>query len=63
MEMSPEFSADSERMEQWISTARLRRLEVERIESILAQLIEDRISPQPAGQQNTGSGNEQGVTP
>jgi len=34
--MSPEFSSDSERMEQWTSTAKLRRLEVERIEALLA---------------------------
>jgi len=36
--MSPEFSSDSERMEQWTSTAKLRRLEVERIEALLARL-------------------------
>jgi hypothetical protein len=34
--MSPEFASDSERMEQWASTAKLRRLEVERIEVLLA---------------------------
>jgi len=31
MKISAEFSTDAERMEQWSSTARLRRLEVERI--------------------------------
>jgi hypothetical protein len=36
MEISAEFSTDAERMEQWTSTARLRRLEVERIEALLA---------------------------
>ena len=36
MELSAEFSTDPERMEQWSSTARLRRLEVERIEVLLA---------------------------
>ena len=36
--MSPEFSSDSERMELWTSTAKLRRLEVERIEALLARL-------------------------
>jgi len=36
MEISAEFSTDPERMEQWSSTARLRRLEVERIEALLA---------------------------
>lgn len=35
MEMSSEFSAYSERMEQWASTAKLRRLEFERIEALL----------------------------
>ena len=34
--ISPEFTSDSERMEQWASTAKLRRLEVERIEALLA---------------------------
>jgi hypothetical protein len=38
MEMSPEFSGDSERMEQWASTAKLRRLEVERLETLLAEV-------------------------
>jgi len=38
--MSPEFSSDSERMEQWTSTAKLRRLEVERIEALLANATE-----------------------
>jgi len=40
MEISAEFSADAERMEQWTSTARLRRLEVERIEAHLAGAAE-----------------------
>ena len=35
IELSSEFSTDPERMEQWSSTARLRRLEVERIEALL----------------------------
>ena len=35
--MSPEFTSDSERMEQWASTAKLRRLEVECIEALLAK--------------------------
>jgi hypothetical protein len=38
--MSPEFTSDSERMEQWASTAKLRRLEVERIEALLAKTAE-----------------------
>ncbi len=47
MELSPDPSADGERMEQWRSVARLRRLEVERIEALLAQMIEHRGKPQP----------------
>jgi hypothetical protein len=35
-EMQAECSTDSEAMEQWSATARLRRLEVERLEAILA---------------------------
>jgi hypothetical protein len=37
IEMSPEISADNERMEQWASTAKLRRLEIKRIETLLAE--------------------------
>ena len=40
MEISAEFSTDAERMEQWTSTARLRRLEVERLETLLAGAAE-----------------------
>ena len=36
MEISAEFSTDPDRMEQWSTTAKLRRLEVERIEALLA---------------------------
>jgi len=45
--MSPEFSSDSERMEQWTSTAKLRRHEVERIEALLANATEPLSFPQP----------------
>ena len=38
--MSPEFTSDNERMEQWANTAKLRRLEVERIEAHLAKTTE-----------------------
>ena len=38
MEMSPELSDHGERMEQWASTAKLRRLEVERLETLLAEV-------------------------
>ena len=40
MEVCPRFSSDSEQMEQWTSTAKLRRLEVERIETLLAKRTE-----------------------
>jgi hypothetical protein len=43
MELSAEFSTDLERMEQWSSTAKLRRIEVERIEALLA------VAPEPCG--------------
>ncbi len=47
VEMSLEFSSDSERMEQWTSTAKLRRLEVERIEALLANATELSSVPRP----------------
>ncbi len=47
VEMSPEFSSDSERMEQWTSTAKLRRHEVERIEALLANATEPSGFPLP----------------
>ena len=40
MEVCPAFSSDSEQMEEWTSTAKLRRLEVERIETLLADRTE-----------------------
>ena len=45
--MSPDFSSDSERMEQWTSTAKLRRHEVERIEALLANATESSSVPRP----------------
>jgi len=36
MEISADFSTDAERMEQWSSTAKLRQLEIERIEALIA---------------------------
>ena len=53
MGLSPEPSADGERMEQWRSIARLRRLEVERIEALLAQRIEPLGRPQLEELENT----------
>ena len=47
MEISAEFSADPERMEQWSSTAKLRRIEVERIEALLAEMAEQSSSQDP----------------
>ena len=35
LEMHAEYATDSESIEQWASTAKLRRLEVERLEAIL----------------------------
>ena len=40
MEVCPGFSPDGDQMEQWTSTAKLRRLEVERIETLLANRTE-----------------------
>jgi hypothetical protein len=45
--MSPQFSSDSERMEQWTSTAKLRRHEVERIEALLADATGSPSFPRP----------------
>ena len=47
MEISADFSTDPERMEQWSSTAKLRRLEVERIEALLANVTEPSGFPRP----------------
>lgn len=37
LEMHDEYATDSETMEQWANTAKLRWLEVERIEALLAE--------------------------
>jgi hypothetical protein len=58
LEMFPGFSADSEQMEQWISTARLRRLKVKRIEALLAETMESRACRRSEGIENTLAGNE-----
>jgi hypothetical protein len=47
--ISPEFTSDNERMEQWASTAKLRRLEVERIEALLAKTTEPSGFSRPVG--------------
>lgn len=45
MEMSPESPRDGDPAEHWISIARLRRLEVGRLEMLLAQTRDRRNSP------------------
>ena len=43
MGLCPELSVDSEGTEQWAGTAKLRRLEVERIEALLADVLNSRL--------------------
>ena len=56
MEISAEFT-DAERLEQWSSTARLRRLEVERIEALLAGTAEPCALAQPVCSQTVEAKN------
>ena len=60
--MSPDFSSDSERMEQWTSTAKLRRLEVERIEALLAGAPEPCGLAQPVCRETVEAKNRMGET-
>jgi hypothetical protein len=62
MEISAEFSTDAERMEQWTSTARLRRLEVERIETLLAGAVESCGLAQPVCSKTVEAENRIGET-
>ena len=62
MEISADFSADPERMEQWSSTARLRRLEVERIEALLAGAAESCGLAQPVRSEMVEANNRMGET-
>jgi hypothetical protein len=62
MEISAEFSTDPERMEQWTSTARLRRLEVERIEALLAGAVESCGLAQPVRSDTVEANNRMGDT-
>jgi hypothetical protein len=62
MEISAEFSGDAERMEQWSSTAKLRRLEVERIEALLASAAEPSGSAQPVRSETIETENRMGET-
>ena len=62
MELSAEFSMDAERMEQWSSTAKLRRLEVERIEALLAGAAEPCGLAQPVRSETVEAKNRKGET-
>jgi len=62
MAISAEFSTDAERMEQWTSTARLRRLEVERIEALLAGAVETCSLAQPVGSETIEVKDRMGET-
>ena len=62
MEISAEFSTDPERMEQWSSTAKLRRLEVARIEALLASAAEPCGLAQPVCSETVEANNRMGET-
>jgi len=62
MEISAEFSTDPDRMEQWSSTAKLRRLEVERIEELLAGAEEACGLVQPVRSETIEAKNRMGET-
>ena len=62
MEISADFSTDPERMEQWSSTARLRRLEIERIEALLAAAAESCGPAQPVRSETVETKNRMGET-
>jgi hypothetical protein len=62
MEISADFSTDAERMEQWSSTAKLRRLEVERIEALLAGAAEPCGLAQPVRSETVEAKNRMGET-
>ena len=62
MEISAEFSTDPERMEQWSSTAKLRRFEVERLEALLASAVETCSLAQPVGSETVEVKDRMGET-
>jgi hypothetical protein len=62
MEISAEFSTDAERMEQSTSTARLKRLEVERIKALLAGAAEPCGLAQPVYSETVEAKNRMGET-
>jgi hypothetical protein len=62
MEISADFSTDAERMEQWSSTAKLRRFEVERLEALLASAVETCSLAQPVGSETVEVKDRMGET-
>jgi len=60
MEISADFSADPERMEQWSSTAKLRRFEVERLEAHLGCAVEPCGMAQPVRSETVEAKNRLG---
>jgi len=62
MEISAEFSTDPERMEQWSSTAKLRRLEILRIETLLADAAEPCDLARPVRSETVETKNRMGET-
>jgi hypothetical protein len=62
MEISADFSTDPERMEQWSSTAKLRRFEVERLEALLASAVETCSLAQPVGSETVEVKDRMGET-
>ena len=62
MKISAEFSTDPDRMEQWSSTAKLRRLEVERIEALLAGAAKPCGLAQPVRSEMVEAKNRMGET-
>ena len=62
MEISADFSTDADRMEQWSSTAKLRRLEVERIEVLLAGAAESCGLAQPVCNETIEAKDRMGET-
>ena len=62
MEISAEFSSDPERMEQWSSTTKLRRLEVERIEALLTGAADPVGLAQPVRSETIEAKNRMGET-
>jgi hypothetical protein len=62
MEISADFSTDPERMEQWSSTAKLRRLEVERIETLLTGAAEPTDLAHPVHSETVETKSSKGET-